>query len=230
MISGSSFPENSSAVLQTLCRFDFSPWCFVAEGEDRSTCCSQRFLRLWGLDQVIPAVNGANSADLTTYLLESLLASAGPNAAVLERLLCQTASDSCGELRLTRHDGLSVCVLRVPVNGEDDTPCGSLFLFQPEIPGMVSEQLVEYVMEARQRLKVLSERESQVLSQLFSGSTNKAIGLQRGISGKTVEKHRARIMQKLKVANTAELIRLTSRAMLTELPLQNPPPRFPPLG
>ena len=46
--------------------------------------------------------------------------------------------------------------------------------------------------------------------------------------GQPVEKHRARIMQKLKVSSTAELIRLASRAMLVESSNQGPPERFSP--
>ncbi len=142
--------------------------------------------------------------------------------------MCRPAPDSSGSMRLTRHDGMLVSVSCVPVTSDDGSPCGWLFLFQPEIPGIVNDQVVEYVMEARQRLQILSERESQMLSHLFSGCTNKAIGLQNGISEKTVEKHRARIMQKLKVSSTAELIRLASRAMLVESSNQGPPERFSP--
>ena len=54
--------------------------------------------------------------------------------------------------------------------------------------------------EARQRIAALSPRERQVLDALVAGRPNKVIAFDLGISVRTVEVHRARMMQRLGVA------------------------------
>lgn len=56
-------------------------------------------------------------------------------------------------------------------------------------------------------LDLLSKREKQVLSLVAEGLTSKDIGERLGISSRTVESHRARIMEKLSLKTTAEMIR-----------------------
>jgi DNA-binding NarL/FixJ family response regulator len=53
----------------------------------------------------------------------------------------------------------------------------------------------------------LSERELEVLALIATGGTNKKVGDQLCISGRTVETHRRNILGKLDVKNTAEMIR-----------------------
>ena len=59
----------------------------------------------------------------------------------------------------------------------------------------------------RQRLDKLSEREREVLDWVLEGKSSREIGKALYISVKTVEFHRARIMQKLGVRSAAELFR-----------------------
>jgi two-component system response regulator FixJ len=54
----------------------------------------------------------------------------------------------------------------------------------------------------------LSNRERDVLAGLVKGLTNKEIGLLLGISHRTVEVHRARLMRKLNVANLSALLEI----------------------
>ncbi len=60
----------------------------------------------------------------------------------------------------------------------------------------------------------LTERERQVLVLIAKGITTRAIAKQLGLSAKTVESHRSRIMQKLHVHRAAELIRYAIRRQL----------------
>lgn len=53
----------------------------------------------------------------------------------------------------------------------------------------------------------LSSREKEVLQLIAEGNTNNAIALKLGISVRTVEAHRARIMSKLHLNSQAELVR-----------------------
>jgi two-component system response regulator FixJ len=54
----------------------------------------------------------------------------------------------------------------------------------------------------------LTPREREVLAQIASGASNKEAGRQLSISPRTIEVHRARIMEKLKAKNAADLVRI----------------------
>lgn len=70
----------------------------------------------------------------------------------------------------------------------------------------------------------LSPRERDVLAGLVCGLTNKQIGIELGISHRTVEIHRARLMRKLKVTSLAALltIALPNRDLLERQSLKRP--------
>ncbi len=63
----------------------------------------------------------------------------------------------------------------------------------------------------------LSEREKQVLQLLTEGNSTKEIGEKLHISAKTVESHRKRIMQKLKLYTIPDLTKYAIRVGLTTL-------------
>lgn len=56
----------------------------------------------------------------------------------------------------------------------------------------------------------LTPREREVMELAIKGLVNKAIASQLGISPRTVENHRARLMEKLEVRNVAELCRVAA--------------------
>jgi len=62
--------------------------------------------------------------------------------------------------------------------------------------------------EARRLLEQLTPRETEVMEQICDGKANKVIAINLGISERTVELHRSRVMQKLGMRSVAELIRL----------------------
>jgi two-component system response regulator FixJ len=62
--------------------------------------------------------------------------------------------------------------------------------------------------EATRRLSILSPREREVLDGLLAGQPNKLIAYQLGISVRTVEVHRARMMERLGMRQLAEALRL----------------------
>jgi two-component system response regulator FixJ len=68
--------------------------------------------------------------------------------------------------------------------------------------------------DAVAQLAKLSPRERQVLDALVAGRPNKAIAFELGISVRTVEVHRARMMERLGVRQLAEAVRLAVMAQL----------------
>ena len=57
--------------------------------------------------------------------------------------------------------------------------------------------------------KALTEREQEVFDLLVEGHQNKVVAYKLGISTRTVEVHRGRLMEKLGVKNLADLVRLS---------------------
>jgi two-component system response regulator FixJ len=68
--------------------------------------------------------------------------------------------------------------------------------------------------EATQRIAALSPREREVLDALVAGRQNKVIAFDLGISVRTVEVHRARMMERLGVRQLAEAVRLSVMAQI----------------
>ncbi|MFL5282555.1 MAG: response regulator transcription factor [Rhodopila sp.] len=85
--------------------------------------------------------------------------------------------------------------------GEDAPPNG-LIAAHPEI------------VDAARRMAVLSPREREVLDLLVAGKPNKLIAHELGISQRTAEVHRARLMARLGVRSLAEAVRLAVKAEL----------------
>ena len=57
-----------------------------------------------------------------------------------------------------------------------------------------------------------SPREHEVMLGVVAGELNKQIAARLGTVEKTIKVHRARVMEKLRVASVAELVRLSERA------------------
>ncbi len=58
------------------------------------------------------------------------------------------------------------------------------------------------------RLAHLTPREHEVMEMVTEGRSNKEIALDLSVSAKTVEAHRARVMEKMEAASLAELVRM----------------------
>ena len=73
------------------------------------------------------------------------------------------------------------------------------------------------MVEARNRISSLSNREREVLDWLSRGSSNKAIARELEISPRTVEIHRANMMNKLGANHPADAVRLRMEAGLGQV-------------
>jgi two-component system response regulator FixJ len=76
-------------------------------------------------------------------------------------------------------------------------------------PPPASSEASDAATLVRQRLETLSERERQVLDGVVDGHPNKVIARDLGISPRTVEIYRAKLMAKMQADNLAALVRMT---------------------
>jgi DNA-binding NarL/FixJ family response regulator len=152
------------------------------------------------LDLIMPTLNGldagrqilARQPDMPILLLtmhtEEAHVAAALRAGIRGYLLkTQAADDLARAIRdvVRGHLFLSAAVARVVVDG--------------------------YVAGTPPAQEVLAPRERQVLQLVAEGHTSKAIAVKLGLSVKTVESYRARVMEKVGVHETAGLVRYAIR-------------------
>jgi two-component system, NarL family, response regulator NreC len=89
---------------------------------------------------------------------------------------------------------------------------GSVYL-SPNISGVVVDA---YLSKTDDSTDSLSGRERQVLQLVGEGKSTKDIAVHLGISVKTAESHRARLMKKLDIHETASLVRYAIRRGLIQ--------------
>jgi two-component system response regulator FixJ len=103
------------------------------------------------------------------------------------------------------------------------------FMVKPLDPSLLRERVSAAVAVHRARqlrrtrlhllaqcLAMLTPRERSVLERVMDGRSNAAIATDLGISIKTVEQHRARVMDKMKAGSLAELVaRVTEWRLLS---------------
>jgi DNA-binding NarL/FixJ family response regulator len=84
---------------------------------------------------------------------------------------------------------------------------------------LVEAGLEEYVYQRQNRspLDLLSDREREVFQLTVEGNTSAAIAEKLGLSPKTVETYRSRVMEKLGVEDITGLVRYAIRHGLTPL-------------
>lgn len=93
------------------------------------------------------------------------------------------------------------------------------FIEKPFAADTILERVRESILAMRQRQTrasapafqgsdLLTRREQEVLKEITDGASNKEAGRSLGISPRTVEVHRARIMEKLGARNAADLVRI----------------------
>lgn len=75
-------------------------------------------------------------------------------------------------------------------------------------PGAAADPGQDLV-RARQRWALLTPREREVCERIGSGASNKQVAAELGISVRTVESHRAHIMEKLEASSLVDLVQLT---------------------
>ena len=68
--------------------------------------------------------------------------------------------------------------------------------------------------------RTLSAREREILQRIADGETTKGIAAALGVSTKTIETHRRRMMEKLGLHSGAELTKYAEKTRITSLEVQ----------
>jgi len=83
-------------------------------------------------------------------------------------------------------------------------------------PGVSDAVLSDYRRHVTDPLDLLTTREREVLQLIAEGKTNKEIATSLNLSVYTVEAHRGRVMEKLNLHSTGELVRFAVRSGLID--------------
>lgn len=76
------------------------------------------------------------------------------------------------------------------------------------------EQLqMKKVTQTKAKLATLTNRETQILDAILDGKANKVIAIELSLSQRTVEIHRAHVMEKMAVKSLAELVKIVLDAL-----------------
>lgn len=71
----------------------------------------------------------------------------------------------------------------------------------------ISEKMINFISENKVSSNILSDKENEVLKLISKGMTTKEIAKKLFVSSRTIETHRANILKKFEVKNTAALIK-----------------------
>lgn len=88
------------------------------------------------------------------------------------------------------------------------------------VRAVLQEQLLVYEQNKSNPFAKLTARELDVLRLVIVGHSNKHIARQLGISHRTVEVHRARVMEKTGSNNLLDLVRCCNESQISSLPIQ----------
>lgn len=157
------------------------------------------------LDVAMPALNGLEA---TRQILEAL-----PRTEVL----VLTAHDSESIVHQALRAGARGYVLKSDASAQLLAALGSVSAHKPWFTSSVSELVLAGYLHGDQRpansepRTQLTRREREVLQLLAEGRSNKEVAAELKIGIKTVETHRANIMNKLALHSVADLVRYAIR-------------------
>jgi PAS domain S-box-containing protein len=120
------------------------------------------------------------------------------------------------EYRLQRADGVYNWVQQVGTPRHDESGLFSGFVGTAVDINDRKRQVFTPDEEAVRLVFALTEREREVLVLIASGRSTKEAAVQLGISYKTADSHRSRILEKLGIHETASMVRYAIRAGLIE--------------
>jgi DNA-binding NarL/FixJ family response regulator len=183
-------------------------WEVVAEasnGDEAVTYVEQLRPDVVILDVSMPVLNGLDAARL---IVKSV-----PDA----RVLVITGYHTEERFAKAVQSGVRGYLLRSNVEVDLIEAVRALIQGRTWFPNEVSEQLLERLRgEKGQSVSVLTTREVEIVQLLAKGKSNKEVAHALGISVRTVENHRAQVMQRLGLKTFSSLVRYAIRNGLIE--------------
>jgi len=177
----------------------------ASDGAEAIVLAGKLFPQFAILDIGMPVMNGIDSAreilNVSPRTRIVLLSMHGEDHYVVRALKAGVA----GYVVKTRAAGDLIQALR-------DVETGNMYL-SPGISRAVVQRMLSRIDPDED---VLSARESQVLQLIAEGLSSKEIASNFGVSPKTIESHRARMMEKLNLHETASLVRYAIRRGLVQ--------------
>lgn len=206
-----------SLLLEALLRTDPGCWCYIPLDPSALLRCSEGFRRLWRIGTLVESAGAQSGSSENRSWLAQSLTHFGIKPCQFFDLVANSPMESpTGEpVVLVRNDQRRIQLSMQPIEYQHLVR-GHIVRMKDCSHDSILNAIVEEVERAKERLAVLSVREAEILDLVYEGRTNKAISISTTISEKTVEKHRARIMQKLGLLSTAELLRLVTKARLMD--------------
>jgi DNA-binding NarL/FixJ family response regulator len=174
----------------------------ASDGQQAVEMCQQLKPDLLVIDIVMPRLNGIQAVERLVELnlpIRPIILSMYYDATLIRQALVKGARGYVLKQAIAEELNLAV---RAAMRGETYlSPAVSSIMIQSSFQGRLGN-------ETDDAYDRLSLREREVLQLLAEGNTNGEIARLLVISEKTVEKHRAAIMEKLNIHNLAGLVRL----------------------
>jgi len=148
------------------------------------------------------------------------------SAAPHTRIIALTISPNTTFLREILAAGVAGCLTKECASADLVTAIRTVMTHKVYLSPKIAEAVVSgYVLpggagRGRGKPASLSAREKQILQRIADGESTKQIAAACGVSNKTIETHRRRIMQKLGKHSVAELTKYAVREGITSLELQ----------
>jgi two-component system, LuxR family, response regulator FixJ len=124
--------------------------------------------------------------------------------------LCRAARPKLPIIIITAHADLDLAVEAMKLGAVDflTKPCLDDRFLDAVRTALARLPDRETIPDVQERLRQLSDREREVLACMLKGSPNKTIASELGISVRTVEVHRGRVIAKMGARNATDLVRM----------------------
>lgn len=195
-------------ILQVVARESTHQWAYLCHDEEELTVCSEAFTELF---EALSSRSSENDPEAASPNQSALLVQpAFPNRRQLIQLLLARQYQVLADYFAPEFD------LRFySLEGNGAGKFGTLFFVESRYRIQFTSERAMRTHQASRQVETLSPRESQVMTMVVAGMTNQSTAAALGLSPKTIEKHRKKMMTKLRVHSVAEVARIAFDAELS---------------